>query len=428
MISVREPANGEARMKPLRIGGYAVAVGLMVTSSAQAGGLYLQEFMTPNMGTAAAGAQARADSAATAFENVAGMTRLKHSELMVGAGLGISDVRFDPDDNTPVPGTNSGQAGGPFPILSLNYVHKITDDLAAGLGLISVAGASLDYNNGWVGRFQNQEVDLLTLSAIPSLAYRITDWLSVGAGAQILYATMDVKAALPTPLQPGDGRVKVEDADDVDVGFVGGVLLEPLDGTRIGVTYQSKVEPKLSGDVSIEPIGAQAGIDIKLPLVETVRVGVYQDITEQWAVLGSLRWENWSQFGNLPISTDRGSRTAKTGWHDTYGFNLGVNYRPADQWLLQAGFAYDSSPVSDGNRNAMLPVDRQLRYAAGVQYQWNERVNIGGAFEYADMGDAKIDSNVLKGDYEDNQIFFFGLNVSYKFGVSSGDGAVASGG
>jgi long-chain fatty acid transport protein len=162
--------------------------------------------------------------------------------------------------------------------------------------------------------------------------------------------------------------------------------------------------------------------------VETVRVGVYQDITEQWAVLGSLRWENWSQFGNLPISTDRGSRTAKTGWHDTYGFNLGVNYRPADQWLLQAGFAYDSSPVSDGNRNAMLPVDRQLRYAAGVQYQWNERVNIGGAFEYADMGDAKIDSNVLKGDYKDNQIFFFGLNVSYKFGVSSGDGAVASGG
>lgn len=209
--------------------------------------------MTPNMGTAAAGAQARADTAATAFENVAGMTRLEQSEMMVGAGVAIGDVRFDPDDDTPIPGTGSGQAGGPAPIMSLNYVHKITEDLRAGLGLISISGASLDYNDGWVGRFQNQEVDLLTFSAIPSLAYRVTDWLSVGAGAQILYATLDVKSALPTPRRPGDGKVKIEDADDTDVGFVGGVLLEPIEGTRVGLVYQSKVEPKLSGKVKIEP-------------------------------------------------------------------------------------------------------------------------------------------------------------------------------
>jgi long-chain fatty acid transport protein len=399
-----------------RTGAIAAAIALL-SSPALAGGLYLQEFMTPNMGTAAAGAQARADSAATAFENVAGMTHLEHSELMVGAGIGVSDVRFDQDDDTPVAGTDSGQAGAPFPVMSLNYVHKITDDLAAGFGLISVAGAALDYDDEWAGRFQNLEVTLLTISAIPSLAYQVTDWLSVGAGAQILYASMDVKNALPSP--GGDGRLKIQDADDTDVGFVGGVLLEPLGGTRIGLTYQSKVEPKLDGKVKIEPLGAQAGIDLKLPLVETVRLGVYQDINEQWAVLGSLRWENWSQFGNLPVSTDRGSTTAKTGWHDTYGFNLGVHYRPADDWLLQGGFAYDSSPVSDGHRNAMLPVDRQLRFATGVQYDISESVNIGAAFEYEDLGDSKIDSTLLKGDYNDNQIFFFGLNMSYKFGLDS---------
>ena len=389
----------------------------VLASPAHAGGLYLQEFMTPNMGTAAAGAQARADSAATAFENPAGMTRLERSEIMVGAGLGVTDVRFDPDGDTPVPGGNSGQAGGPVPVLSLSYVQKITEDLSAGLGLISVSGAALDYNDDWVGRFQNQEVDLLTLSAIPSLAYRITDWLSVGAGAHILYATLDIKAALPTP-GPGDGRVKVEDADDVDVGFVGGVLLEPLEGTRLGVTYQSKVEPKLSGKVKIEPVGVQAGIDLEFPLVETVRVGVYQDITAQWAVLGSLRWENWSQFDHQPITTDRGSAVARTGWRDTYGFNLGVHYRPAEKWLLQVGFAYDSSPVSDGNRNAALPVDRQLRYAGGVQYDLTERVNIGAALEFVDLGDAKIDNaRQLIGDYEDDHAVFFGLNFGYKFGL-----------
>jgi long-chain fatty acid transport protein len=407
-------------MKPRDFGALCLGTAALA-SPAHAGGLYLQEFMTPNMGTAAAGAQARADSAATAFENVAGMTRLEQSEIMLGAGLGVTDVRFDADSDTPVPGGNSGQAGGPFPVLSLNYVHKITEDLRAGLGLFSVSGAALDYNDNWAGRFQNQEISLLTLSAIPSLAYRITDWLSVGAGAPILYATLDIKAALPTP-GPGDGRVKVEDADDADVGFAGGVLLEPFAGTRFGVTYQSEVESKLSGKVDVQPLGAQAGIDIELPLVETVRVGIYQDLTEQWAVLASLRWENWSQFDHLPITTDQGSAVAQTGWRDTYGFNIGVHYRPADKWLLQAGFAYDSSPVSDRDRNAALPVDRQLRYAGGVQYDLNERVDIGAALEFIDFGDGKIDDNQLRGKYSDNNGFFFGLNVSYKFGSSSEKG------
>jgi long-chain fatty acid transport protein len=99
-----------------------------------------------------------------------------------------------------------------------------------------------------------------------------------------------------------------------------------------------------------------------------------------------------------------------------------VHYRPADKWLLQAGFAYDSSPVSDRDRNAALPVDRQLRYAGGVQYDLNERVDVGAALEFIDFGDGKIDDNQLRGKYSDNNGFFFGLNVSYKFGSSSEKG------
>lgn len=55
--------------------------------SAFAGGLYIQEFATPSMGTADAGSQAWADNSSTAWHNPAGMTRLERSE--VGAGIGI---------------------------------------------------------------------------------------------------------------------------------------------------------------------------------------------------------------------------------------------------------------------------------------------------------------------------------------------------
>ncbi|MEM7021990.1 MAG: outer membrane protein transport protein [Pseudomonadota bacterium] len=397
-------------------------LGTLSSTAAEAGGLYLQEYGTPAMGAAGAGAQARADDASTAFFNPAGMTRLEQTQTMGGAGILQSDVRFDKDSDTPIAGGNGGQAGGTAPILSLNHAQKITDDLSAGLSLISISGAVLDYNNSWAGRFQNQKVELLTLSIQPTLAYRINEYLSVGAGALILYGNLDADVAVPPP--NGTGRVKIRDADDFDAGFVGGILVEPTQQTRFGITYQSKVEPKLGGDVDIQPAGAQAAIDLKLPLAERVQVAAYHEINEQVALLGSFRWENWSKFGNIPVSVEQGSTNVDTGWRDTYGFSLGAQYRPTKKWMLQAGFGYDTSPVSDGNRTAALPIDEQFRYAVGAQYDLTERINLGGSFVYADYGDAKIDSDLLKGSYKNNDLYFFTLNFSYKFGegpLFSGD-------
>jgi long-chain fatty acid transport protein len=80
------------------------------------------------------------------------------------------------------------------------------------------------------------------------------------------------------------------------------------------------------------------------------------------------------------------------------------------------GFAYDSSPVDAKDRTADLPVDRQLRYAVGAQYQWSERLNIGGNFEYIDLGNAKISNDrTLKGDFKRNEMFFVGLNANWAF-------------
>jgi long-chain fatty acid transport protein len=92
-----------------------------VSQPVLAGGLYLNEFGTPAMGTSGAGAQALANDASTAFHNVAGMTRLEGEELMVSGGLLYYDSEFDPDPNTPIPGSDGGNAGGPGPILGAFY-------------------------------------------------------------------------------------------------------------------------------------------------------------------------------------------------------------------------------------------------------------------------------------------------------------------
>jgi len=56
-----------------------------------------------------------------------------------------------------------------------------------------------------------------------------------------------------------------------------------------------------------------------------------------------------------------------------------------------------------------------IRYATGAQYQWSDRLSTGAQFVYADYGKAKIDNDLLKGDYKRNDILFFALNANWKF-------------
>ena len=389
-------------------------ISFIFSEAAWAGGLYISEFGTPSMGVASAGAQAAASDASTSFHNPAGMTRLSGKELMVTGGLLYSTVKFDPDSDTPIPGGNGGDAGGLAPLLGAFYVHSLTDDLKLGANIISITGAVLDYNDDWSGRYLNTEVTLLSVTFNPTLAYRITDWLSVGGGPQIMYANLEMKTKVPPP--NGTGEVKI-DGDDVACGYDVGALFELGRKTRIGIIYQSEIEPEFSGDVKLSggAVNADAGTDTKITLAQFVRASIYHEINAQWALLGSIGWEDWSAFKEINISTGRGSQKIPREWDDTWKFAAGVHFKPVEKWLLQLGFSYDTSPVDSDDRTPDMPMDRQIRYATGAQYQWSEKLSVGGQFVYADYGDAKIKNDLLKGEYDRNDLIFFALNANWKF-------------
>jgi long-chain fatty acid transport protein len=366
------------------------------------------------MGTAGAGGEAWANDASTAFalHNPAGMTHLEGHQLSLGVGLGQIDTEFDANANTPFGGGNGGDAAGLVPLLGSHGVLSLTEDLKLGFSVFSVAGAALDYNNSWTGRFQAQEVSILTVTANPTVAYRVTDWLSVAGGVMVTYADLDFKLAAPPG---GAGSAKI-DGDDVTHGFNFGALVELSPRTRIGAVYVSEQEIDFDGNLKVNPAGINVGSTTSLNLAQAVRVGAYHDIDDQWAILGSVGWEDWSTMDSLFVNTNGGAGNIPRNWNDTYHFSIGAHYKPVEDWLLQAGVTYDTSPVDAKDRTADMPIDRQIRFALGAQHQLSETMTVGGAVEYVDLGSARIsDPNTLTGDYQTNRAFFFALNANFKF-------------
>ena len=74
-----------------------------------------------------------------------------------------------------------------------------------------------------------------------------------------------------------------------------------------------------------------------------------------------------------------------------------------------------------GNLNPEPALDRQIRIGSRIQYDWNQNVTVGAAYEYLDAGDAEIDQEggplqgPFKGDYDTNAIHFFAVNLIWKF-------------
>lgn len=396
-----------------------VAAGLSGAGGAAAGGLWLNEFGDFAGGRAAAGAAAGVDEAMTIAYNPASITRLRGSQLLATGGAVVPEMKFDVRYSSPRNGFgNGGQAGEAAVTSAMAYVHDFDSNRwSAGVALLPLSGAGMKYTDSWVGRYQATEVDLLLMALAPTVAYRVTDRLSVGATLQVYYADLNMHFNVPHPFPLRPDSKGSLNGNDVDTGYTVGAVYELSDRTRFGLFYQGELEPSFSGDFKVQPQVAAASVatDTELTLAGYLRCGVHQDMNERWGVDFTVGWDNWSALDNVLVSTQDGSAGIPTRWRDTYHYAWGTQYQLDAHWALTAGVAYDTNPVDARYRNAQLPVDRQLRYAAGARYTISDAMTVGGYVNYADLGRARIEGSRFGGQYKYNNALQLIANVSWTF-------------
>jgi len=386
------------------------AAAAAMAGPAGAGGLYTNEFATPADLNGGAGSVAWVSGASIALHNPAGMTKLDDHAFSGGLGPIWSQVHFDTSQN-PRGGGDGGNQGGFAALATGSYVHRVSDRFRLGLSVFSLSGSALDPSNNWAGRFQVTDISLLTLSFVPAVGVRLTDWLSIGGGPLFSYGVLDWRLRGPLSVV-NERNVHIDVNDWTESGYVG-VLLSPTDDFDLGVTYLSETKFNLKGDIDIDSnLINSVNLKLDFPLPQTVKVGAYWRATDRLALLGTFDWEDWSTFNKLPVSIPAGSTKAKTGFHDTYKVGVGVHWRLDDSWLLQTGVAYDTSPVHNKNRTLALPVDQQVRASAGALYNLSEKTQLGFGLVYAWLGEGAVRTPGVRGDYDTNQFFLLNLTFS----------------
>ncbi|RTZ45341.1 fatty acid transporter [Candidimonas sp. SYP-B2681] len=419
----------------------AVVVGLG-SASVHAAGFQLLEQNASGIGNSYAGSAAIAENASTIYFNPAGMTRLKGVNVSGGVSAVRPSFKFSNTAST-VPGGVDGNGGdaGSWGLIPNAYASwEITPQWYVGLGIGAPFGLKTEYDDTWTGRYHSKMFSIETINVNPSIAYKVNDQLSLGAGINWMRLDAEFSRAAPVVV-PGLGFAGDLDATvkmDGDAwGWNLGLLYQLTPETRIGLAYRSKVKIDLDGKTRVSnssvrgraaalvpPMNANADTSVELP--DTAILSVVHDLNSQWQLLADVSWTGWSSIRSLDINNTGNPRVPSDSqdlrFRDTWRIALGANYKLTHQWTLKGGVAWDQSPVhKDKYRPTALPDNDRYWLSVGARYHFNERTTLDIGYAHLFVKDTSIANDtaaatkgIVRGDY-DSDANVLGIQVSHRF-------------
>ncbi|MEI3154878.1 MAG: outer membrane protein transport protein [Odoribacter sp.] len=376
--------------------------------------------------------------------NPAGLVFLNsHVDLSVGFSGIFSHAKYKNEDYT---AKTDNPAGTPV----YAYAgYKIYDNLAAGISLTTPYGNSLKWPHNWKGAHLIQDISLKSYVIQPTISYKITNGLSIGAGLQIAMGNVKLsRALLPVgsliPLLGEDYAdvvpvsATLDGKSKVKLGYNIGVMYDVCDKVTLGLSYRSRVRMKVKeGTASLdyaseriktmlEATGQIPPLDkgtfhAQLPLPSNTTLGVSYRPTNRWEIALDLQYVGWSAYDSLNVVFNEKvlkieDIKAEKNYKNTMTYRIGAKYVATERLDVRMGIYYDQSPIRKHNYNPETPGMGKLGFSTGLSFEPYQNLQIDCAFLY-------IQGIGRDGSYPDKYSpdgIFSGHYNSYAFSASLG--------
>ena len=385
---------------------------LGMIGNVQAAGYAITEQSGSGIGNAFAGAAATAEDASTVFFNPAGMTYLPDTQLVVAGHAIDSSIEFNNSGShgsaltgsLPTNGGNGGNAGDWAYVPNVYFTKAVNDTIKLGIGVNAPFGLQSNYDSGWVGRYQALTSNLKTVNINPSLAYKATDWLSLGLGFSAMWAQAELSNAidygtlLAMP-QRVDGQAVLK-GESWGWGWNLGALFQITQATRFGVAYRSQVHQNLEGIASfsgapgpLAPLFPNSHVTANISSPDSVSGSVFHQLNGQWDMMADLTWTHWSVFQDLTTLRTSGIPLSSTleHWNDTFRASIGASFHYDENLKFRTGFAYDQTPVPNNtNRTPRIPDSDRFWLSIGANYKLTQSSSLDFGYTHIFLANVSI--------------------------------------
>jgi len=362
----------------------ALLLGGLVADSALAAGYALNESSVSAAGTAYAGRGSYVQDASIMVSNPAGIAFLDGAQISGGINLIVPNGNYHNGDGRDVDGAAlTGDTDGSFTFpkfVPLGYYSRpVNDRLTVGFGIHVPFAAETEYEDDSVARALALKTSVTVIQFQPTIAWQLSDSLSLGFGLPISYIDGQLTRSLDTEDGSNMGKSSIA-GDNWSAGWQLGFLWQSSESTRIGVSYTSKINHTLEGSVEVKNVAgaiyknAKVDGEVKIILPEKLEISLAKDMSDRLTLLAGAAWTRWSRFDELkgivkeefdasfqpPIQAGGVAVYIPEEWRDAWAWSLGSAYQYNKEWKFKAGYAFDKTPVRTLHRTARIPdVNRQ---------------------------------------------------------------------
>lgn len=409
----------------------ALAVGATLgglASGAVAGGFAIGTQSGSGTGNAFAGGAAAADDASVAWYNPAGMMLLPGKQVSFALHALRPSFKYQDQGSTVTfaaqPPGNGGDGGDWAFVPNAFFTMAVNPKMSIGLALNAPFGLKTEYDIPWRGQLTAIKSEIKTVNISPSIAYKLSDTVSIGAGVNV----QRIEAELTNCANAACTNLANLSADDDGYGFNLGLMIQAAPSTRIGMSYRSSIKYDLEGTITFSAAPAGNGpikADLKVP--DSASISVFHALNPKWELMGDISWTGWSSVQQLVvIRTNTGAvlTTLPFQWKDTWRFGVGANYKVNDRMKLRFGLALDETPTNDATRTPRLPDQDRTWVAFGMQYRVSKAGVLDWGYAHEFIKDARVNVPVpgfttcaagcLTGSFN-NKADIFSVQYSHSF-------------
>lgn len=326
-------------------------------------------------GAAAAGQgnafAAQADDPSAIHYNPAGLSQVTGVQVLTGTTLVGGSVKFTSPTGVDSRGDFGGSISNPPPSYSYisanlgSFGWNSLSDVTVGLGLTSPFGLNIRYPLDGPLNTAVTSASLPLIDIKPTLAYKLTDQLAIGVGADIYTFASFLGQGHIELKQVGAGGTAVElNGKGTGAGANFSLLYTPLrnsDGkpmASIGLVYRTQAVVPLNGSVLVNGAKvADASTSLVLPQIYTGAIAIWPIRTgdREWKLELDVDYVGWKSNRDLDVHLSSGGVIPQPQqWKSVPVVMIGTEYKWLDPaWLphwdvaVRSGYTRTEDPVPD---------------------------------------------------------------------------------
>ena len=372
---------------------------------------------------------AQADDPSALHYNPAGMTQLRGIQFMAGALASGGSTNFTSLTGVSARGDRNGSAAWPPPghmYITANLKNlgvTALGDLSVGIGLTVPFGSLTRWPNEGPFRSVTTFSTLPLLDIKPTLAYKVTENLSLGLGADIYTFSGLVGEGHAERQAISIAGVKTElNGKDTAAGFNASLLYTALrndDGkplANIGIVYRSQATLHLSGALLANGVKvSDANATLVLPQIITGAIAIWPIRTNEreWKLEMDVDYVGWKSVRNLDVTLGNGMTIAQPqNWRSTYAVMLGTEYKwlaleSLQNWevALRGGYTNQQNQIPDVTYDPGIPSSDLHVVGGGLGLLCKEQGLFLGLMRCGDIGLGSLKPKAI------------GLDLSFQAGL-----------